>query len=34
MERRGSEARVKADEFLAIEALKLVQPVDVVFRLE
>lgn len=34
MERRGSAARVQADEFMAIEALKLVQPVDVVFRLE
>ncbi|XYJ12414.1 SIMPL domain-containing protein [Telluria sp. B2] len=34
MERRGSAARVQAGEFLAIEALKLVQPVDVVFRLE
>lgn len=34
MERRGSAARVRADEFLAIEALKLVQPVDVVFKLE
>jgi len=34
MERRGSAARVDASEFLAIEALKLVQPVDVVFKLE
>ena len=34
MERRGSAARVQDHEFLAIEALKLVQPVDVVFKLE
>lgn len=34
MERRGSAARVAANEFMAIEALKLAQPVDVVFRLD
>lgn len=34
MDRRGSGAGVQAHEFLAIEALKLAQPVDVVFRLE
>ncbi len=34
MERRGSAAKVQDHEFLAVETLKLVQPVDVVFRLE
>ncbi|MCC2960368.1 SIMPL domain-containing protein [Massilia sp. IC2-278] len=32
--RRGAGANVTRSDFLAIEALKLMQPVDVVFRLE
>ncbi len=32
--RRGAGAEVARSDFLAIEALKLMQPVDVVFRLE
>ncbi|MDN4058057.1 SIMPL domain-containing protein [Massilia sp. YIM B02769] len=32
--RRGASANVTRSDFLAIEALKLMQPVDVVFRLE